>query len=467
MEKPLLPNGTLKESLGNESVSLKSFAEQQTDDDLVGYRHDDDEAEDLTAEEDDDEFHAAISASDELQLLVGAGRISSDIDDKSIRSGNISDSALLDGRRQKTKVHQRRHKRHARFLHSIRYQDNKMLKRSRRLYGVCVSRYIDGDKLANTIKLKHGRYRRWKKIIYEGDFVHLYKQTNEKKLGGLAPTLNGEQNSSLKRTVLPGGGGNEDLVNSQSSVREQHVFVFPFGCIVMWNLSERDEEQIVQIALKSDSNESLQETLREEDDMTYSYDNIASQRSTKVENDEISLMSLELGEKMAISLAFAQSVKLILHEETIDSKIDLYKKYPEILSRTGKIDLSQSDIAKKIGELFIIRNTVNLYSDMLDTPDVFWEEDKFEPTYKKLRKYLDIDKRIEVMNQRMEIIRELLELLSTQQDQSHANRLEFIIMVLIVIEVVIEVVWNIVLKDLLGIFPLRGKDGGNDDPFRL
>ena len=190
----------------------------------------------------------------------------------------------------------------------------------------------------------------------------------------------------------------------------------------MWNLSERDEEQIVQIALKSDSNESLQETLREEDDMTYSYDNIASQRSTKVENDEISLMSQELGEKMAISLAFAQSVKLILHEETIDSKIDLYKKYPEILSRTGKIDLSQSDIAK-IGELFIIRNTVNLYSDMLDTPDVFWEEDKFEPTYKKLRKYLDIDKRIEVMNQRMEIIRELLELLSTQQDQSHANRL--------------------------------------------
>ena len=71
------------------------------------------------------------------------------------------------------------------------------------------------------------------------------------------------------------------------------------------------------------------------------------------------------------------------------------------------------------------------------------------------------------MNQRMEIIRELLELLSTQQDQSHANRLEFIIMVLIVIEVVIEVVWNIVLKDILGLFPLKGNSSGNDDPFRL
>ena len=489
MQKPLLPNRAEKDFLGDEIVGLASFAEQQTDDDF-GYRQEGDEAEDLTAEEEDDEFHAAMSASEELQLFVGPSRKSSDnvdTNDQRVNNGNISDSALLEGRRHKNKVNQRRHKRHARFLHSIRYEDNGALKRSRRLYGVCVSRYIDGDKLANTIKLKHGRYRRWKKIIYEGDFVHLYTQTVEKKLGGLEPKVNGRQDSSFRRKgitkytsgnarkILVSGkevARNEDVTHEEVSPtyrkeREQHVFIFPFGCIVMWNLSERDEEQIVQISLKSDSNESLQEILREEDDMTYSYDHISSQRSTKVENDKISLMTQELGEKMAISLAFAQSVKLILHEETIDSKIDLYKKYPEILSRTGKIDLSQIDIAKKIGELFIIRNTVNLYSDMLDTPDVFWEEDKFEPTYKKLRKYLDIDKRIEVMNQRMEIIRELLELLSTQQDQSHANRLEFIIMVLIVIEVVIEVVWNIVLKDILGLFPLKGNSSGNDDPFRL
>ena len=123
MEKPLLPNGATKEFLGDESVSLKSFQEQQTDDDLVGYRHEDDEAEDLTAEEEDDEFHAATClASDELQLLVGARRMYSEVDDKKPYIVEIFQILLyLDGRRQKTKVHQRRHKRHARFLHSIRY----------------------------------------------------------------------------------------------------------------------------------------------------------------------------------------------------------------------------------------------------------------------------------------------------------------------------------------------------------
>ena len=47
-------------------------------------------------------------------------------------------------------------------------------------------------------------------------------------------------------------------------------------------------------------------------------------------------------------------------------------------------------------------------------------------------------------------------------------KLEFIIMVLIVIEVVIEVVWNILLKDILGIFPLnKSVGGGSGNPFRL
>ena len=41
-------------------------------------------------------------------------------------------------------------------------------------------------------------------------------------------------------------------------------------------------------------------------------------------------------------------------------------------------------------------------------------------------------------------------------------------MVLIVIEVVIEVVWNILLKDIFGIFPLnKSVGGGSDNPFRL
>lgn len=48
------------------------------------------------------------------------------------------------------------------------------------------------------------------------------------------------------------------------------------------------------------------------------------------------------------------------------------------LAKTGKISLTQKDIAKKIGELFIQRNNVNLTSDLLDTPAFFWDSDTHE-----------------------------------------------------------------------------------------
>ena len=34
-----------------------------------------------------------------------------------------------------------------------------------------------------------------------------------------------------------------------------------------------------------------------------------------------------------------------------------------------------------VGEIFVIRHEVNLHSDILDTPDFFWEEKKYEVIY--------------------------------------------------------------------------------------
>ena len=60
------------------------------------------------------------------------------------------------------------------------------------------------------------------------------------------------------------------------------------------------------------------------------------------------------------------------------------------------------------------RNEVNLHSDILDTPEWFWEADLHEPLYKKLCAYLDIPNRIEILNKRLDILRELLDVLNTQ-----------------------------------------------------
>lgn len=60
----------------------------------------------------------------------------------------------------------------------------------------------------------------------------------------------------------------------------------------------------------------------------------------------------------------------------------------------------------------------------LDTPDYFWDSDEFEPTYQTLSKYLDVSNRVDILNRRLDIIRELLDMLNDQLNNQHASKLE-------------------------------------------
>ena len=177
----------------------------------------------------------------------------------------------------------------------------------------------------------------------------------------------------------------------------------------------------------------------EEDDMTF-----VTGTSLKIRNDEVTLASTNPIEKFAISLAFAQSTKLTVDEQNVDKVIVESRAYPEELSNTGAIPLTQRAVAKKIGELFIVRYKIFLDSQMLATPEFFWESDEYEPVYIKARKYLDIDKRMNLLQQRLDVVRELLDMLANALENEHANRLEWIIVVLIVVEVVLQILFGIV-----------------------
>ena len=120
------------------------------------------------------------------------------------------------------------------------------------------------------------------------------------------------------------------------------------------------------------------------------------------------------------------------------------------MAAVGSIHLEQTQLGKMIGEIFVIRHDVNLHSDILDTPDFFWEEDKFEPEYKMVMRYLEMSGRVEVVNKRLDLLRELLDVLQEQMEANHAVTLEWIVIWLIVIECLIEVV--AIMGQVLGLW---------------
>lgn len=207
------------------------------------------------------------------------------------------------------------------------------------------------------------------------------------------------------------------------------LFYFSYGAVVCWGFLEEEEKEILQ-SVKEFEKEPLAKP--ELDEFTYIYgDNI------KIEEDEIFLHNKSTLTKLAVSHGIAQSVKLSTFEELIQKTIENTKKLPKDLAKKGKIPLSRKEISQKMGEIFIERNFINLHSEILDIPEFFWDYPELEPFYRRTAHYLDVSKRVEILNKRLNIVHELFEILSSELNHQHTSRLETIIILLILIEVTI------------------------------
>jgi len=100
-----------------------------------------------------------------------------------------------------------------------------------------------------------------------------------------------------------------------------------------------------------------------------------------------------------------------------------------------KIKLTRDQVFRKTGELFALKHRINLSSDLLDTPDFYWDRQELEKLFMDTVYYLNINKRTKVMNEKLSHCVELMELLSSHLNDIHHVRLEWMIIVLIMVEV--------------------------------
>jgi uncharacterized Rmd1/YagE family protein len=57
-----------------------------------------------------------------------------------------------------------------------------------------------------------------------------------------------------------------------------------------------------------------------------------------------------------------------------------------------------------IGRVFLQRAAVNLLSTVLDTPEYFWSApDSMQSLYKRVCEYMELDERVEVLNNRFQV----------------------------------------------------------------
>jgi len=246
-------------------------------------------------------------------------------------------------------------------------------------------------------------------------------------------------------------GTGENLVLQLKLFRDKDLFAFRYGCMVCWDftgqeynaIKERFREFAYRPLLDQDAEEESMEFVikrridEEENDDCDAEDN-GETGVGAVNHDQIVLSTSEPLERLAHSYALAQSVRLAVFEIVVDRSIAVTRSIPETMATTGEVCLDARELSKQMGNLLMLRCDVNLHTDILDTPDIFWDEERFEPHYVESREYLEIDKRVEILNQRLSVLKDLYDLLQNGLNVKHGNKLEWIIIILILVEVVLE-----------------------------
>lgn len=228
----------------------------------------------------------------------------------------------------------------------------------------------------------------------------------------------------------------------------KHIFFFIFGSVVFFNYTEMEEQEMCT-SLDFYKKDQVPEEHWEVEELDF-------KRGSKfgVNNDVITLESNDDLEKLTVAFALAQCMKLAIYETRIENEIQDSAEIPEQLASEGTVTIGNLDVKKKLGMLFIHRSSVNLESEILDTPEVFWdmEQDHFKPKYTRLCRYLELDQRLIILNNRLDLLQELYGLVRDEQSHQASTNVELIIIALIVMEVLYDVGWEFLVKGVFNLY---------------
>ncbi|XP_032233979.1 required for meiotic nuclear division protein 1 homolog isoform X2 [Nematostella vectensis] len=271
-----------------------------------------------------------------------------------------------------------------------------------------------------------------------------YSSSERYNILGLRDALSVQEN--YKVTSLPKDARDVLYVcifNDEKTETTGEVFIFRWlGALVFWNVEQSEMQKIRKLTARFEEGRYNRDTIEDEsEELPFTY----SGSPTSLVKGRINLNSesepeTKPLEKFAFSHAVALSIKLGMWESVLEKYIDSIAWVPEALSKGEPLKLSRNEVLVKTGELISLRYKINLSSDLLMTPDFYWDRDSLEGLYDTMCSYMDIRRRTKVMNEKLTHCSELADLLRTHLSERHSFTLEWGIIALIAIEVLFEIV---------------------------
>lgn len=211
-------------------------------------------------------------------------------------------------------------------------------------------------------------------------------------------------------------------------VDKQYAYIFQFGVISFFNMSEKE--------ITNFTNNVSEYFLGEVEDNSVDDIEVKIQEGVqKVTFDSVVLPSFDEEMIRLVMLHTAQSVALDRYTFLAEKLLEETTMHTRVLESRGRLGISGRKLKKFIGRTLIIKNRIyeNLY--IFDAPEVAWDDERLTRLDIDLKRTFDLKSRYRSVSDSIEIIKENLDLFIDIWHHKESSFLEWIIIILILVEV--------------------------------
>jgi uncharacterized Rmd1/YagE family protein len=212
-----------------------------------------------------------------------------------------------------------------------------------------------------------------------------------------------------------------------------YLFVYRFGCLVFFNLSQEDIERETG-KLKAALGEGL------EFPTTETYQVNIGDFTARVEFEYVELKRLSLDHLRLIAKSLGQSAALEYFEIKADRMLSDTASFMENLAKGGSLPFFSKRLLKIIGSTASTRQTILSNLAILDPPEETWKSKELEKLYRELQGNFDIEIRFRSLDRKLILLQDNIEILADLTSARKTALLEALVVILIVAEVILAIV---------------------------
>jgi required for meiotic nuclear division protein 1 len=214
---------------------------------------------------------------------------------------------------------------------------------------------------------------------------------------------------------------------------DQFVYIFKYGAVCFMNYTAHHAAEFLHL-IKPFCKNLFAESFTDEFMVE------TGGKDIRVGFNKIEIPYANIDVLRLVMLNVAQSVALDYYEDQSSQLLSETNHHTQALENKGRLDVSGKKLKKYIGRTLLLRNRIaeNIY--VFDSPPETWEDETLNRIDAELKRTFDLQVRVRTLHEGLNIVRDNLELFQGLLQHRHSNILEWIVILLILVEVLNMVV---------------------------